>query len=804
VLLAVSGGISLGAYQGGVTWGLTQFFRSTSEAAFRAKYRTKREFKLMGMTGASAGNINSVFTAVEWCRDAARQDPETSLFWRAWTHVGWEQLYPQNPKLRDLSVYHRSYFQDKLYPEVGKRLTEKQRGCGLPVGIVVTKARPDTVNIEGLIDVPVQRLVSVVELSADSGAQGAFKQPVGLVHNGGLGDQFWLATKQPTPIIPSDDVLGLSAASSAFPVAFAQKELSYYPDSLITAAGTCPVVAGQCAPATTARFADGGVFDNDPLGFAYDLYRATQKVAAKPFPKTTHPWIIFISPDQRRRQDSAVRDAIPARQFAIKPAAKTPTDLREPQGLAAVVDLVGNAVVSGRKYELFSLSRSLSKSNDTVPIFGVTDRFQNAVGDYFNAFGAFLGRPFREFDYYIGVFDAFVFAAREVTCGRFKDPDLPKTTDSLLASKLSVTQRLALQRCTQTETRRMIEDPIFAINPVGRVVLSALYHAEYPALARPDTLPLRSLSDSIRAAELHALVDINDGLRVHWTKDVDDANCSNIGLVESLGCSGGFAELLREFGMAKAPGATSIRAMIDSLSLRPECAPDSWETAPDSNRCFADKTLADLLDNSTLALNHALLDVLDQLSTTEDSLRHARNERPASNSVSFLYRSLIAPVYQRGFHTSQSVFPRDISKAWYLIPYDIGFNMAAGNKPAGADLTYRVTLDYWNQVSFVMPARFIYQHGTGFGLAGIGLASKMFAGPVLIPLEANVAEIVPAGRSFRSERATAIELTLPILVAFRLRYRQLIHGDLSHYGEPRSIFTVGFNSLGGTLYWLLH
>src|SRR5262245_13161056 len=91
IIFTVSGGISRGAYQGGLNWGLVEIARrSTYDAAFRERlraliggdtvqYKIPKLF-LAAVAGASAGNINGLLSAIEWCRKRQATVPEQSVF----------------------------------------------------------------------------------------------------------------------------------------------------------------------------------------------------------------------------------------------------------------------------------------------------------------------------------------------------------------------------------------------------------------------------------------------------------------------------------------------------------------------------------------------------------------------------------------------------------------------------------------------------------------------------------------------------------------------------------------------------
>src|SRR5580698_7765216 len=84
--LTVRGGVSLGAYEGGINWALLRILEGDPGAS------------LTTVTGASAGNINAFLSAVEWCQSAARsaaESPRDNLFWKAWIPVGVHGLFPR-------------------------------------------------------------------------------------------------------------------------------------------------------------------------------------------------------------------------------------------------------------------------------------------------------------------------------------------------------------------------------------------------------------------------------------------------------------------------------------------------------------------------------------------------------------------------------------------------------------------------------------------------------------------------------------------------------------------------------------
>lgn len=86
--LIISGGISLGAYEAGYNWGLIKHLNHLKH--------TQRDIQMHSIAGASAGAINTVISAMAWCRDEQHLDEknliEDNLFYRMWTQIDFEDL----------------------------------------------------------------------------------------------------------------------------------------------------------------------------------------------------------------------------------------------------------------------------------------------------------------------------------------------------------------------------------------------------------------------------------------------------------------------------------------------------------------------------------------------------------------------------------------------------------------------------------------------------------------------------------------------------------------------------------------
>lgn len=106
--LTISGGISLGAYEAGANWAVVEYIKRT-----QAKPKGPR-LNLKVVTGASAGNINTLLTAVHYCQGfedyqsyhkskepvlSGEKTPSgvnNNVYWNTWTPIGFNGLHPRD------------------------------------------------------------------------------------------------------------------------------------------------------------------------------------------------------------------------------------------------------------------------------------------------------------------------------------------------------------------------------------------------------------------------------------------------------------------------------------------------------------------------------------------------------------------------------------------------------------------------------------------------------------------------------------------------------------------------------------
>jgi hypothetical protein len=403
----VRGGVSLGAYEGGINWALLRVLQGDPSAS------------LTTVTGASAGNINAFLSAVEWCQSPARsaaESPRDNLFWKAWIPVGIHGLFPRGQRKGYApgdGLFARAAFAP-AEATLRRALDDGTRfpaGCPLTLGVTVTRIRPADIVIKSAdaqsgsdgIHIPTQRFVSTFGL--DTGPAGLrFRQLA--EHDHEIGEYLTLPTKDGAGLVSDDQVIDIIHASSAFPVAFGPQVIRHCVENGQVRQGDRGPRRGGCA-AVADQFIDGGVFDNVPLGLAVSL---TGQILGADASEQVH--YVYVDPDHARSYSKAPT-----------PAPERPETKRV--GLSTTFDFISTFIAVSEQYELQTVARYLYKPTDgrvanggeklppTTPLPRLSSRFHPLMGSYLAHFGAFFAQPFREHDFYVGVYDGFINAARE-------------------------------------------------------------------------------------------------------------------------------------------------------------------------------------------------------------------------------------------------------------------------------------------------------------------------------------------------------------------------------------------------------
>ena len=361
--LVISGGISLGAYESGYNWALLKYMTYLKHNSDKTKIEMK------SIAGASAGAINALISSMAWCRSKNELDTnntiEDNLFYHMWTEVDFEDLFIDKNGVVDVnnttSLFSRIKIQEqaeKIMQELHRPLYDSE--CSVPFGFAVTRVLPKRVNINGIkIDNKLFQIPLTLEVDEQSRAFIKDNYTVkkdNIIHlsSSGLPDK--------------EAVKKAMYASSAFPIAFEQVELDY-------------IYKGN---KERARFLDGGVFNNVPLDLAIKLAHNESSD------------YIFMDPKNLRRKFSRLDRGIDS-EPKVSP-------------INSAIELLLDIFSASESSVLYNtLSENFGDKNKEIHL---SDRYFPLTGMLLGHFGAFLDFGFREYDYYVGVYDTIINSAK--------------------------------------------------------------------------------------------------------------------------------------------------------------------------------------------------------------------------------------------------------------------------------------------------------------------------------------------------------------------------------------------------------
>ncbi|MEZ4436695.1 MAG: patatin-like phospholipase family protein [bacterium] len=412
--LSISGGVSLGGYESGAVWIWLRYLRERTEGDIGDALGGRRRATLAGITGASAGGINTLVSALIWCSDEGRiaaakaADDAAPAAWlgtvddnllaRAWAPVGFDTLLPPEAGADaffplDGLLSRRAFGPSVAMLQAAFDAPAYRPGCRIPFAVTVTRGRPWQERVAGLT-VSNQRFALPLALTVDASGRPWFVNNTDVLRNEAqLGQYLFLAERpgvdeqrlrgrsggEPPPwVVPADVVLQAVLASSAFPLAFSPVVLPQcIPADRCPPEAPTPPLSGfgwlgcgdreqcgdfsrlSCAGLTTAprplalcasRFVDGGFFDNVPLGPA--MAQAELDLAREEVAAGVE--YLYFDPDVRR--------------LAQQTRPTTPDD--GDRGLSRVLQVLGDAVGTARAYELYSTLRFETFNSGPGPIVG--------------------------------------------------------------------------------------------------------------------------------------------------------------------------------------------------------------------------------------------------------------------------------------------------------------------------------------------------------------------------------------------------------------------------------------------------
>lgn len=388
--ITVSGGVSLGSYEAG-------FLYLYLEAE---KLTPKQELKIV--TGASAGSVNALVSAISSCRPP-NEDPLEDLGWRAWGGVGFRQLFNRERASRE-ALFSRDALNDSFerVREVWKQGLPES--CDVVVGVVVTRVTPRSIELQKGLTIPRLEEKFVLRIQG----RGVGKAPK-------LSNYVVPSSHIPQPLLPLiDDENDASAqernftqlrslifASAAFPVAFAPQPIEYCLSKPPRDGEAVSAKNTECtSPEFLDLFIDGGVFDNNPLRLGYLV--AENRLRRTDDGRTV--WRDLLSEGPSAPVSDIRHIYLDPDTSAYPPEEENAEDHRENGLFEQVFKLGGGFVETARARELASLAEERKELTERMRL---TASYFPKASEHLHAFVGFFDRDFRLFDFYLGMYDAF-------------------------------------------------------------------------------------------------------------------------------------------------------------------------------------------------------------------------------------------------------------------------------------------------------------------------------------------------------------------------------------------------------------
>jgi predicted acylesterase/phospholipase RssA len=322
-------------------------------------------------TGASAGAINSMVGMLSTC-GADEPNPTRSLYWNAWTSIGIDEIFVSEKTtatgMLTTDAYQPILSQMRMLWQAGLPTS-----CDVVLGVVITRTEARNVVLApGFPPLPLSREAVLVLVTG----QGPGRPPLvrNQVDSTRATGQLLLPLDGPDAQ-PFESLAQLVLASAAFPLGFSPVSVRH----CIREAGT--PANFRCTPdeAVSALFMDGGIFDNQPLGLAVDAMRTIG------YAPPGDGRFYFLDP-RVRSYPSAVGDV--------------EQDDPEPEDVLDVIGSLLGLLSSAEARELISTFEHEPQLRDRLLL----------ARTYFpqisSTFTGLLDRSFREFDFYLGMYNA--------------------------------------------------------------------------------------------------------------------------------------------------------------------------------------------------------------------------------------------------------------------------------------------------------------------------------------------------------------------------------------------------------------
>lgn len=427
--LTISGGVSLGVYEAGLNWALIEWTRDHYP-----------HYNFNTSTGASAGAINALISAIHYCSKEAGAHPIDNNFYLTWGELDLLKLLPESatrkydqypPNYKD-GLLTRDAFRDMIQ-SITNAIDDNiyRPGCEINLGFTVTRSIPLPIklNMSTPQEVKVQRFAVPLKAIVDEHGKLYF---VNHINYGTQADKFRAyfflpenksktirlcpedKCKQNINPVGFERVLQTVLASSAFPVAFGRIYMDHCVKEAVKNGNPLTLSSSESCPdkhtAVNDSFVDGGVFDNIPIGLAVELMEPNSRQA-----KSASNAYVFLDPDKRR--DSSLEKIASGH------------DDPDKYDIGSQLKFLSGAVTVTRRDELYESLIKYFHNNGTRQLL-LPKRYAAITGNYLMNFATFFSQAFRDYDYAAGLYDGIISIARHVLANDYINNNKGKTISS--------------------------------------------------------------------------------------------------------------------------------------------------------------------------------------------------------------------------------------------------------------------------------------------------------------------------------------------------------------------------------------
>jgi predicted acylesterase/phospholipase RssA len=354
--LSSSGGVSLGNYQAGRLYYQNQLILENNSTVSPSVY-----------TGASAGSINSLLSAIHLC-GKKNMYPDKSIYWDVWNRIAFNKLTEDTTKENSASL-----FSDQILREIAQKLRIEwnkgiENGCVAYLGIPITLQRPDVIKLTPTLHVQRQLVTIMLKVTG----QGDGKPP--LVEN----------IVDPSTTLPVsrlylgdssesnfDALISLLLASASFPGAFPPQFVRV----CIGPGKSCHYESSQ-----DLKFIDGGLYENQPIKLGYEIKKILHQI--DPTNEPMHFRHVDASGQGYVEDESESDDGF----------------------VKTLTSTLSNFVNTSRNLELYSLIKQYPDSKSEI---SSTVSMIPKASEPWGAFMGFFDEGFREYDFLLGMYESY-------------------------------------------------------------------------------------------------------------------------------------------------------------------------------------------------------------------------------------------------------------------------------------------------------------------------------------------------------------------------------------------------------------